>query len=38
MRGRQFPRFSLLSADGEAVTESALSGQPSVVYLGRHPG
>lgn len=35
---RPFPAFRLETADGETVTERVLAGQPSVVYLGRHPG
>ena len=33
-----FPPFELEDAGGETVTERALLGHPSVVYLGRHPG
>jgi peroxiredoxin len=33
-----FPSFQLEDADGGNVTEHDLIGQPTVVYLGRHPG
>jgi peroxiredoxin len=34
----RFPSFRLEDADGRTVAEHDLAGQPSVVYLGRHPG
>lgn len=36
--GMRFPAFQLETGDGERVTEDALRGDPSVVYLARHPG